>query len=111
MFTSIREAARLVYEEADAFSMFDRGALAEAFSDDLGPLGIAELGVRWDAERASLDIALDAKDVAAVERALGEARAAEPGVLTALVGAVHRRAPRRPMMQSLTRSQLGSCSR
>ena len=70
--TSIREALRLVYEEADAFSMFDQDALAEAFGDDLGPLGIAELGVRWDAERASLDIALDAKDVAAVERALGE---------------------------------------
>ena len=72
VFTSIREALRLVYEEADAFAMFDEDALAEAFGDDLGPLGIAELGVRWDAERASLDIALDAKDVAAVERALGE---------------------------------------
>ena len=43
VFASIREALRLVYEEADAYAMFEEDALAEAFGDDLGPLGIAEL--------------------------------------------------------------------
>jgi TIR domain len=74
VFAGIREALRLVYEEADAYAMFDPEALAEAYGDDLGPMAIIDIGRRWDATRATLAVALDERDVGAVEAALAELR-------------------------------------
>ena len=70
----IREALAMVYEEADSHGVFDVGELRRVYGEDYERLAIDEMGRRWTVALHDLDVAINDRDLDAVEAHLSELR-------------------------------------
>jgi hypothetical protein len=70
----IREALELVYDEANAYGIFEVGELRRVYGEDYDRLGLDEMGHRWLTTLQDLQAAIDERDLDGVEARLGELR-------------------------------------
>jgi hypothetical protein len=72
VFPDIREAVRLVYEEADRYRMFDDDELRRVYGPEYDAVGSAAMGKQWLDALDLLYEALDDRDADGVESQLAE---------------------------------------